>query len=191
MQMLKGFLSHIMNDDKKNDGIYERREARGEIPEEPQLIWQVRASKMEAQKEEIQRLRMENRRLYRELEELQKQLETMNFVHSIDDLIDTMREEKPKASNNTFAIFANGGATSSGTDSGTHADKIISADNFEGVVPETDDEVIGEVITKSNTEWANEVKRAMADYEFRPAELVSGQYAARMFSYADAAGRYL
>ena len=97
---------------------------------------------MEEQRQEIQRLKLENRRLYRELEELQKQLETMNYVHSIDDLIDTMREEKPKASNNPFAIFANGGSTGSGTDSGTHADKMLSPDNFEGVVPDADDEII-------------------------------------------------
>lgn len=83
--MLKGFLSHVTTNDKENDGIYERREQRGEIPEEPQFIWQARASKMEEQKQEIQRLKLENRRLYRELEELQKQLETMNYVHSINE----------------------------------------------------------------------------------------------------------
>lgn len=83
--MLKDFLSHVMNNADENDGIYERREQRGEIPEEPQFIWQARASKMEEQKQEIQRLKLENRRLYRELEELQKQLETMNYVHSINE----------------------------------------------------------------------------------------------------------
>ena len=190
--MLKGFLSHVMNNADENDGIYERREQRGEIPEEPQFIWQARASKMEEQKQEIQRLKLENRRLYRELEELQKQLETMNYVHSIDDLIDTMREEKPKASSNPFALFANGGNTGSGTDSGTHADKMLSPDSFEGVVPDTDDEIVGEAIAEPiDAEWANEINRIMSDYEFRPAESVAGQYAARMFSYADAACRYL
>lgn len=189
--MLEKFIKKQNN----NDSIYNRRLQRGEIPDTPEFAWEKKANKIEQQKQEIQDLKIENRKLLRELDALKKQLETMEYVHSIDDLIDSMTQQKPAQTGfNPFAIFANGGATGSGdTDSGTHTEKVLAKDTFEGDVPDENDELVGEVLTNAykDEEWEKKLQEVLSGYQFQPSSYSAGRYAARMASYCDAACRYL
>lgn len=125
---------------KQTDSVYERRVKRGEIPADPEAAWKQRMGRIEAQKKEIESLTMENRKLRRELERLQGEMETMSYVHSIDDLIDAMAQQKPNAGSfNPFATWGTGGAA---TDSSSPADKVLSAETgFDGEIPEDDAEL--------------------------------------------------
>ena len=168
--MLEKFIKKQNN----NDSIYNRRLQRGEIPDTPEFAWERRVSKIEQQKQEIQDLKIENRKLLRELETLKKQISTMQYVHSIDDLIDSMAQQKPAQTGfNPFAMFgANGGAATTGntaSESGTHTEKLLSPEyQFEGEIPSDDDEItsIGEVI--SSTMNFDDIDEAMKNYRPDP-----------------------
>lgn len=180
------------------DSVYARRVARGEIPANPEMLFQTRASKLDEQRQEIVRLTMENRKLQRELEALQKKLETMSYVHSIDDLIDSMAQQKPAQTGfNPFAMFgANGGAATTGntaSESGTYTEKLLSPEyQFEGEIPSDDDEIasIGEVI--SSTMNFDDIDEAMKNYRPDPfGSYDRGRTAARLLGYVGAAARYI
>lgn len=141
----------IEESQKPADSVYKRRVQRGEIPADSEIAWKQRTSRLEAQKKEIESLTMENRKLRRELERLQGEMETMNYVHSIDDLIDTMTQEKPKAGSFTpFATWGSGGAA----DSGSLADKVLSQEiDFDGEIPEDDAEFTSEDLAGLISDW--------------------------------------
>lgn len=124
----------IEESQKPADSVYERRVQRGEISADPEIAWKQRTNRLEAQKKENESLTMENRKLRRELERLQGEMETMNYVHSIDDLIDTMAQKKSKAGSfNPFATWGSGGAA----DGGSLGDKVLSQEiDFFGEIPE-------------------------------------------------------
>lgn len=147
--MFKSILSQKKNE-TEHDSVYERRVARGEVTEDPQRIWEARVSRMEKQKQEIEALTMENRRLRRELDKLQKELETMQYVHSIDELIDTMQKQSPAATSfNPFATWGSVNGAGSTTASGTA--KMLSPDEFEGAIPDNDAE-LAEMVEASESE---------------------------------------
>lgn len=133
----------IEESQKPADSVYERRVQRGEIPADPELAWKQRTSRLEAQKKEIESLTMENWKLRRELERLQGEMETMAYVHSIDDLIDTMAQQKQNAGSfNPFATWGSGGAAA---DSSSQADKVLSPEtDFDGEIPEDDAEFVSD-----------------------------------------------
>lgn len=143
MGMLDRLKMAIEESQKPADSVYQRRVQRGEIPENPEFAWQQRTSRLEEQKKEIEKLTMENRKLRRELERLQGEVETMTYVHSIDDLIDTMAQQKPQAG--SFNPFATWGSSGAATDSGSIADKVLSQEiDFEGEIPEDDVEFVSD-----------------------------------------------
>lgn len=143
MGMFDRLKTAIEESQKPADSVYARRVQRGEIPADPEFAWQQRTSKLEAQKKEIETLTAENRKLRRELERLQGEMETMAYVHTIDDLIDTMAQQKPNAGTfNPFATWGSGGAAA---DSGSIADKVLSTEiDFGGEIPEDDAEFVSD-----------------------------------------------
>lgn len=147
IRMLKNLLANKKSE-TEHDSVYERRVKRGEIAADAERVWEARISRMEKQKQEIAALTMENRRLHRELEKLQKEIERMGYVHSIDELIDTMQSQSPATTSfNPFATWGNGNGTGSTAASGTA--KILSPDEFEGAIPD-DDEELAEMIEASD-----------------------------------------
>ena len=177
--MFKSILSQKKNE-TEHDSVYERRVMRGEVPEDPQHIWEARVSRMEKQKQEIEALIMENRRLRRELDKLQKELETMQYVHSIDELIDTMQKQSPAATSfNPFATWGSVNGAGSTTASGTA--KMLSPDEFEGAIPDNDAE-LAEMVEASESE---------SQLGFAPvwdaAQSMFGDATARYVAYWDAA----
>lgn len=191
-------LEKLIKKQNNNDSIYNRRLQRGEIPDTPEFAWERRVSKIEQQKQEIQDLKIENRKLLRELETLKKQISTMQYVHSIDDLIDSMAQQKSVQTGfNPFAMFgANGGTTTTGntaSDSDTYTEKLLSPEyQFEGEIPSDDDEIasIGEVI--SSTMNFDDIDEAMKNYRPDPfGSYDRGRTAARLLGYVGAAARYI
>ena len=177
--MFKSILSQKKNE-TEHDSVYERRVMRGEVPEDPQHIWEARVSRMEKQKQEIEALTMENRRLRRELEKLQKELQTMEYVHSIDDLIDTMQKQTPVATSfNPFATWGSVNGAGSTAASGTA--KMLSPDEFEGAIPDDDAELV-EIV---------ETSEQVSQLGFMPvwdmAQSMFGDATARYVAYWDAA----
>ena len=74
------------------DSVYARRLARGEVQEKPIII--PRPNELEMLRREVRELTEENRRLRKEISSYQQQVETFEYVHNIDELIETMKEEK-------------------------------------------------------------------------------------------------
>ena len=79
------------NREANEDSVYARRLARGEVAERPIII--QRPNELEILRREVRELTEENRRLRKEISSYQQQVETFEYVHNIDELIDTMKEE--------------------------------------------------------------------------------------------------
>lgn len=129
-----GILFGKQTDEKMQDSVYERRKERGELPMESYFEKVMGKSlELEEQRRLVQSLSEENRRLRWELEKVQAQLSTMEFTHSMDELIDAMREEKKKPDMlfNPFAgiLGKPSASANSSTDSG-NAESMLSPENL-------------------------------------------------------------
>lgn len=108
------------------DGVYARRVARGEVPKTRTEI--SNAMEIVKLRNEVKELYEENRRLRKEINIYQERLQTMDFVHSMDELIDTMKEEKATAkpsSSDLFDALLKFKPTASGSD----ANNMLSVEN--------------------------------------------------------------
>lgn len=103
------------------DSVYARRLARGEVQERPIII--PRPNELEILRREVRELTEENRRLKKEISSYQQQVETFEYVHNIDELIDTMKEEKtakPSGVDVWSALLKGKPSTSATDDSGVN-----------------------------------------------------------------------
>lgn len=155
-----GILFGKQSGEKIQDSVYERRRERGEVPTKS-YYEKVREKSLELEEQRrlVQLLSEENRRLRRELEKVQAQLSTMEFTHSMDELIDAMREEKKKPDMlfNPFAgiLGKPSASASSSTDSG-NAESMLSPEHMaevqgilNGEIPD-DAEIFDEDIDESD-----------------------------------------
>ena len=118
--------------EQNEDSVYNRRKERGELPE--QLKKQIHLRKqLEEQQRIVDALEEENRKLRSELQDAYERLERAEYIHSIDDLIDAMKQPaKEDVHYNPFTAFIrtadlNGGGASSGSD----ADSSMSGNALE------------------------------------------------------------
>lgn len=107
------------------DGVYARRVARGEVPKPRTEV--SRAMEIVKLRNEVQELSEENRKLRKAINIYQERLQTMEFVHSMDELIDTMKEEKATkpASSDLFDALLKFKPTASDSD----ATNMLSPEN--------------------------------------------------------------
>lgn len=100
------------------DGVYARRLARGEVQEKSIII--PRPNELELLRREVRELTEENRRLRKEISSYQQQVETFEYVHNIDELIETMKEEKTAKPSgvDVWSSLLKGKPSTSATDEG-------------------------------------------------------------------------
>lgn len=124
------FLEKLFCYDDRTDGIYERRKARGEVQDIATTHISLR-QQVEEQKKIVRDLVQENNRLRKELNDAYEQLKRNDFIHSMDDLIEAMKD-KPKDNDclyNPFAAYMRNAHSS--TSSGSSADSSVYGNAFE------------------------------------------------------------
>ena len=127
------------------DGVYARRLARGEVQEKSIII--PRPNELEILRREVRELTEENRRLRKEISSYQQQVETFEYVHNIDELIETMKEEKtakPSGVDVWSSLLKGKPSTSATDESGVNL--LLPASQFITQLPDNaefeDDEVV-------------------------------------------------
>lgn len=155
-----GILFGKQTDGNIQDSVYEKRKERGELPDQSYYEKVMKKSlELEEQRRLVQSLSEENRRLRRELEKVQAQLSTMEFTHSMDELIDAMREEKKKPDMlfNPFAgLLGKPSVSGSSTSDSGDAESMLSPEHMaevqgilNGEIPD-DAEIFDEDIDESD-----------------------------------------
>ena len=129
-----GFLERLFqNNEKEVDSIYERRKERGEVSE-PAIAHLNMRRNLEEQKKIVRDLLKENMELRKELDAAKEELKRNQFIHSMDDLIEAMKQQPSKGDciYNPFAAYmrtANFG-TSSGSDDGSMYGTAFEPDQY-------------------------------------------------------------
>ncbi len=118
-----GIIKKILGGDtEKNDSVYQRRKERGELPDQIRIQVGMR-KQLEDQQKIVDRLSEENLGLRKELKEAYEKLDRAEYIHSIDDLIDAMKQPvKEDVHYNPFTAFIrtadfSGGGTGSDANS--------------------------------------------------------------------------
>ena len=101
------------------DSVYARRVARGEVSEIPVLLH--KANEVHQLRREVKELAEENRQLKKQIEEYQEEMTRSAFVHSMDDLIDAMRQdnEKPSIASSSLSALLGWKPSAASDDGGT------------------------------------------------------------------------
>ena len=88
-----GFMEKLFHSSEKEvDSIYERRKERGEV-QEPAIAHLNMRRSLEEQKKIVRDLLKENMELRKELDEANERLKRAEFIHSMDDLIEAMKQQ--------------------------------------------------------------------------------------------------
>ena len=126
-----GFMEKLFHSSEKEvDSIYERRKERGEV-QEPAIAHLNMRRSLEEQKKIVRDLLKENLELRKELDEANERLKRAEFIHSMDDLIEAMKQQPSEREclYNPFAAYMRNAHSS--TSSGSSADSSVYGNAFE------------------------------------------------------------
>lgn len=129
-----GFMEKLFHSSEKEvDSIYERRKERGEV-QEPAIVHLNMRRSLEEQKKIVRDLLKENYELRKELDEANERLKRAEFIHSMDDLIEAMKQQPSEREclYNPFAAYLRTANcdTSSGSDDGSMYGNAFEPDQY-------------------------------------------------------------